>query len=215
MRSIEGVAYYLSAMTLFNSIYALRVFGLNWANGQFITVDNLFAFIISVTLAIVGFVFTLLICSRDHTIKNRNTLGKTVKVAFCEDITGDNFFSRYSILVLTGCSLPILSNFVGLTIYLLVLCTLGAVFVRQEMYYLNPIIVLMRYKIVKAKCNDKDKIADYYFVYQRGSITCGDEINFLNVNNKIIRLKDINYEQNNQNAQLIGLDDESKKSLSS
>ncbi|MDR2204282.1 MAG: hypothetical protein LBE76_08355, partial [Nitrososphaerota archaeon] len=84
MKSIEGIAYYLSAMTLFNSIYALRVFGLNWANGQFFTLDSLFVFIISAALAIVGFVFTLFICSRDHTIKNKNTRGKTIKVESCE-----------------------------------------------------------------------------------------------------------------------------------
>ncbi|MCL2820951.1 MAG: hypothetical protein FWD38_09045 [Oscillospiraceae bacterium] len=199
MRPSDGFVYYLNSMALFNLIYALRVFGVDWQEGQFATPDGLFAFGLSLGLAIVGFSFSLLIYSKDHTVKHKGVKGKMVTVESCEDITGTNFFSSYALLIITGCSLPILSNFVGVILYLLILCMLGFVFVKQEMCYLNPtIVVLMRYKVVKAKCKDNNgKTTDYHFIYQKGAIVCGDEINFLNVNDKIIYLSEVNMDKIN------------------
>lgn len=185
-------------MALFNVIYALRVFGLDWQDGHFVALDSLFAFGLSLVLAIVGFSFSLLIYSKDHSIKHESTKGKTVKVESCEDITGSNFFSSFALLIITGCSLPILNNFTGVILYLLILNILGFVFVKQEMCYLNPTIVLMHYKVVKTKCTDNNgKTTDYHFIYQKGSISRGDELTFLNVNDKIIYLRDVNTNKTN------------------
>ena len=137
-----------------------------------------------------GINYTVIICFKDHSVP-QNTLGKTAKVISYKDITGDNYFSKYSLLILTGNSLPMFHNFVGLTIYIIILLTVGFIFVRQKMYYLNPIVMLVGYRVVRAECEVSGTVAEYYFIFKRGAISVKKEINFLNIPNKIIRLKEV------------------------
>ena len=190
-RVCEESAYFLSTMTLFNAIYALRIFGFNWRDGKPINGCNFFAFTLALVLVTFGVVYTVIICARDHSVKNKNTIGKPVKVVSCKDITGDNYFSKYSLLVLTGNSLPMFYNFVGLVIYLVVLMTIGLIFTRQKMYYMNPIVIILGYNVVQAECSVNGKTEGYYFIYKTGTIKVGQEIKFLNVGNRIVRLKEV------------------------
>jgi hypothetical protein len=135
--------------------------------------------------------FSYIIHSNDHTIKNPNTLGKTVTINKIENVTAENYFSKYSIMVLTGNSLPLFDNFTSVVIYLLILMSLGFVFIEQEMYHINPVLGLLKYKVVKAKCTYEDKPIDLIFIYQTGELQVGKEVSFLNIKNRIIRLKEI------------------------
>lgn len=189
-RGLEEIAFYISSMTLFNLIYALRTLGANWNDEILIPPCNLAAFLIAMILVAAGIIYTIMICVKDHSA-SKNTLGKTAKIISCKDITGDNYFSKYSLLILTGNSLPMFQNFVGLTIYLIVLLTVGFIFVRQKMDYLNPIVILVGYKVVQAKCKVAGTTAEYYFIFKRGAITVGKEVNFLNIPNRIICLKEV------------------------
>lgn len=187
----EQSAYFLSTMTLFNVIYALRIFGYNWGDGKPINGCNFFAFTLAVVLVTFGVVYTVIICARDHSVKNKNTIGKLVKVVSCKNITGDNYFSKYSLLVLTGNSLPMFHNFVGLVIYLIVLITIGLIFTKQKMYYMNPIVIILGYNVVQAECSENGKTEEYYFIYRTGTIEVGQDIKFLNIGNSIVRLKEV------------------------
>jgi len=187
----EQSAYFLSTMTLFNLIYALRIFGFNWGDGKEINSCNFIAFTLALVLVTFGVVYTVIICARDHSVKNKNTIGKKVKVISCKNITGDNYFSKYSLLVLTGNSLPMFHNFVGLIIYLIVLMTIGLIFTRQKMYYMNPIVIILGYNVVQAECCVNGKTEEYYFIYKTGTIEVGQEIKFSNVGNRIVRLKEV------------------------
>ena len=187
----EQSAYFLSTMTLFNVIYALRIFGYNWGDGKPINGCNFFAFTLAVVLVTFGVVYTVIICARDHSVKNKNTIGKLVKVVSCKNITGDNYFSKYSLLVLTGNSLPMFHNFVGLVIYLIVLITIGLIFTKQKMYYMNPIVIILGYNVIQAECSENGKTEEYYFIYRTGTIEVGQDIKFLNVGNSIVRLKEV------------------------
>lgn len=191
MQIIDGIAYYLSTMVLFNAIYTLRVFAINWKDGVPISIEHLVAFIAALTLTMMGILCTILIVKSDHALKNKNTKGLTAKVQAFDNITGESFFSKYSILALTGNSLPITGNYVGLVIFALVFCTLGIVFVRQEMYYFNPLIVLFNYTVLRTKCIVNNISHDYYFIYKTGNIEVGSEIKFINTKKKIIRLNNI------------------------
>ena len=195
----ENAFYYLGAMTLFNFIYALKLFGTNFHDGKKICYCHLIAFIIAGILCIIGVVSTIITITKDHSIKQRNTLGKNVTVVKCENITGDNFFSKYSILVLTGNSLPVYENFVCIVVYLVVLFTLGIVYSTQKMYFMNPCLGIMNYNIVKATCKTKnEKNENFYFIHKTGNISEGMKISFLNIPNHIIRLKEIKNDTGNK-----------------
>jgi hypothetical protein len=186
-------------MTLFNLIYALKICGTNLNDGKEIGINNFIAFTLSVGLFLIGVASTIIMLVKDHSVKNDNTLGKIVTVIKCENITGDNFFSKYSILVLTGNSLPVFNNIVCIIIYLTVLISLGIVYSTQKMYYMNPCFGILKLNIVKATCKIKGKSEkEYYFIYKNGTISEGSKINFLNIPNRIIRLKEIKDDSTNK-----------------
>lgn len=195
----ENTLYYLGTMTLFNLIYALKICGTNLNDGKLISEYGLALFVLAIVLFFAGFVSTMKILCTDHSIQSSNTLGKVVTVVKCENITGDNFFSKYSILVLTGNSLPVFNNYISLVLYLIVLITLGIVYCTQKMYYMNPCFGIMNFNIAKAICKtQKGDVENYYFIYKEGKISEGTRINFINIPNKIIRLKEINGDPSNK-----------------
>ena len=191
---IENTLYYLGTMSLFNLIYALKISGTNLNDGKPINNYHLISFALAIILCLVGSISTIRMLAKDHSIKSPNTLGKTLEIIKCENITGDNFFSKYSILVLTGNSLPLFNNHIGVVIYIVVLVTLGIVYSTQRMYFMNPCFGIMKYNVVKAICQDNHEIATYYFIYKKGSIQEGSKIKFSNVSTRIIRLKEVQNE---------------------
>lgn len=188
---IEETAYYLSSVILFNLIYALRILGVNWKDGKPISKSEFLSFVMAALLTGIGMLFTVYICTRDHSIKNKNTLGKTVEISSYKDITSDNYFSNYSLLVLTGIALPLYDNVIGLVIYLLVVLTVGTIFITQKMYYMNPVLTLLGFHVVHAECKGTGLEEDYYFMFRRGSIHKGQKIKFSNIACRIIRLKEV------------------------
>lgn len=190
-RTIEEIGYYLSSTVLFNLIYALKVFGTNWRDGKAICTSNMISFSLAVLFLIIGLLFTNLICRSDHSVQDANTAGETVEILSCQDITSDSFFSKYSLLVLTGNSLPVFQNFASLTIYSLVFITIGLIFVSQEMYYLNPILTLRGYKTVRVECKKDGKNVNCCIMFQSGCLKVGTKLQFLNTGSKIVRLKEL------------------------
>ena len=191
MSFVENSLYYIGTMSLFNFIYALKIWGTNLNDGKTINIYQFILFIMACVLCLAGAISTVIMIVKDHSIKTPNTLGKTVKVIKCENITGDSFFSKYSILVLTGNSLPLFNNYIGVVTYVVVFITLGIVYSTQKMYFMNPCFGILNYNVVKATCEENRKRVTYYFIYKRGSIKEDSEINFLNIPNSIIRLKEL------------------------
>lgn len=191
---IENSLYYLGTMSLFNLIYALKICGTNLNDGKPINNYHLISFALSFLLCLVGAISTIRMLVKDHSIKSPNTLGKTLKIIKCENITGDNFFSKYSILVLTGNSLPLFNNYIGIIIYIVILVTLGIVYTTQKMYFMNPCFGIMKYNVVKAICQENNESETYYFIYKKGCIQECSKIKFSNVSTRIIRLKEVQNE---------------------
>lgn len=190
-RIIEETGYYLSSTVLFNLIYALKVFGTNWRDGKAICTSNMISFSLAVLFFIMGLLFTGLMCRSDHSVQAANTAGETVEIKSCQDITSDSYFSKYSLLVLTGNSLPVFQNFVSLVIYSLVFVTVGLIFISQEMYYLNPLLTLYGYKTVRVEGKKDGETIYYCIMFQSGSLKSGTKIQFLNTGSRIIRLKEV------------------------
>lgn len=191
--TIDGVGYYLSGMLLFHVVYALRIL----ENGLRIPVcaGEWFLWIDTVTLAVVcsmivlGVLSALLILRRDDSVESPSVLGREVTITELEDFTGENYFANYSILVLTALSLPTSGHLYGLGIYLFLLSTLGIVYIKKSLIYMNPLLTLMNYSIYR--CKD-GKSGDFYvFVVQGETLRESETIKFQNTSGKIIRLKKV------------------------
>lgn len=193
--TIEGVGYYLSCMLLFHVIYALRILGDGFLDRILVSSGEWFFWIDAITFAVVctlivlGLFSALLILKRDDAVKNTSTLGREVTITELEDLTGENYFANYSVLVLTALSLPTSDHLYGLFIYLFLLVTLGIVYIKKALIYMNPLLTLMDYSIYR--CKD-GKSGDFYvFVIQGEALREAETIEFQNTPRHIIRLKKV------------------------
>lgn len=190
--SIDGIGYYLSCMMLFNAIYIIKLLGeglfstqhVNWKSWQFVI--DFFTFCTACIMFIISIIFTILIIYRDDSIQGKNTLGNEVHVSALNDLTGENYFSNFSLLVLTGLALPVLNNIYSLVLYLFVLLALGIVYVKKGLIYMNPVMTLLDFSTYR--CKDTKTEQTYIFVIRGYEIHENDTIHFQNTKRKIIRL---------------------------
>lgn len=190
--SIDGIGYYLSCMMLFNAIYLIKLLedGLfdvqhvNWKSWQFIVDFSTFCF--TDIMFILSIIFTVLIVHRDDSIRSESTLGKEVHVCTLEDLTGENYFANFSLLVLTGLALPVLHHIYSLALYLFVFVALGIVYVKKGLIYMNPFLTMLNFSTYR--CKNAKTEQSYIFVVRGYEIHENDTICFQNTKRKIIRL---------------------------
>lgn len=194
--SLEGIGYYLSCMMLFNLIYAIKMVmdglfvasNINWKLWTYCV--DFTTFCISAALFIVGCFFTIAIIKKDNSITSKNTKGREVTVSELEDLTGENYFTNYSLLVLTGLSLPTTQNVLSFLLYLLVLVTLGSVYIKKDLIYMNPAMTILNFSIYR--CKDLTSKNSYVFVVKDANLEDGDIISYQNISKKIIRINGSN-----------------------
>lgn len=184
---LESLGYYASCMTLFNLIYLLRMmqeeilckYNINWDSCTFWF--NFIPFLLSGILCLYGIITTIVICLKDDMVKEKNTQGRKIILKDVKDDTGTNFFSNFSLLVLTSLSLPVCSGCCGMLIYLIVITAIGLVYMDKNLIYLNPILSLMHYSLFCCRDeNDKE-----YFILKRGeSLQSGNMLRFQQSNSK-------------------------------
>lgn len=196
---VEGVGYYLSCMVLFNVVYGLsiladgRVFE---KHGGIYEVAGIITLVIVVLCALLGAGFTIRILTVDDSEKNKISTGKQFEVTSVKDLTGENYFANFSVIVLTGLALPSTPNWFELIIFLLIEITLGIVYVKNKMYYMNPVLSLMDYSIFE--CTGKDPLTKqaynetYYFIAKGLRVTNGAIIKYKNINSHVVRLNEKN-----------------------
>lgn len=195
----EGVGYYLSCMVLFNVVYGLsiladgRVFEKHCGSYEVAGITTL---IIVVLCALLGVGFTIRILTVDDSEKNTISTGKQFEVTTVNDLTGENYFANFSVIVLTGLALPSNPNWFVLSMFLLIEITLGIVYVKKKMYYMNPILSLMNYSIFE--CTGKNPLTNkkyqgnYYFIAKGLQVSNGTVIKYKNINSHVVRLNDEN-----------------------
>ncbi len=190
--SIDGSGYYMSCMTLFNLIYFIKMIidglffpeNINWKS--WIYYIDFFTFCTSIILFLMGVIFTIIIIKRDDSIQTQNTLGREVTVSELKDLTGQNYFTNYSLLVLTGLSLPTNKNVYSLILYFLVLITLGIVYIKKDLIYINPAMALFNFSVYA--CRNKQDKRSYIFVVRKCKLENGDTVSYADVGKKIIRI---------------------------
>lgn len=205
--TMDGIGYYLSCMLLFHLIYVLKLTGdcffsanpVKWGESSFwIIVADLTIVCVMICL---GLFFTYLILRRDDSAETPSSLGTRVTITELEDLTGENYFTNYALLALTGLSLPTTGQLYCLGLYLLILVTLGIVYIKKALIYMNPVLTLANYSIYR--CRDKGSGDNYIFIVRGDTLKEADTIEYNNTTrkiirlNKVVRIKDMEEEQEN------------------
>lgn len=200
-RLVEGAGYYLSCTIFFNIIYLLNCCANGLADdilGHVIDKDFFFTFtewinisaaLISVVFTLLGIVATKLIIARDDSIISTNTLGRTITATQVENMTSENYFANYSLIVLTGLALPVMKGIWSLLIFLLIWFSLGIVYINNSMIYLNPILSIKKYSVYKCRSKEDERI--YFLVVKDLTIDENQVIHYSAKTGQIIRLHNL------------------------
>jgi len=194
---IEGIGYYLSCMILFNGIYGLKIVA---GGGLFIksctvntiNVPGMTTLVVAILLVVVGLLSTVKILTTDDSETNNIATGKQFAVTTVKDLTGENYFANFSLIVLTGLSLSDNPTFWDMMIFLLIEEALGIIYIKKKMFYMNPVLSLLDYSIYECTGFDAITKKEYqetsYFLIRGKSISSKSVIKYKNINSHIIRL---------------------------
>ena len=200
-RLIEGVGYYLSCTIFFNIIFLWNCCANGLAGDVLVHLndkDSLITFtewmnistaLISVLFTLLGIVATKLIIARDDSILSTNTLGRTITVTQVENMTIENYFANYSLIVLTGLALPAMKGVWSLLIFLMIWFSLGIVYINNAMIYMNPILSIKKYCVYK--CHSKEDEKTYFLVVKDMTIDENQVIHYSAQTGQIIRLHNL------------------------
>ena len=181
---IESLGYYLRCMSLFNAIYLICLLK---ENDLSLTTTKACLFEGTILLMVIlGVVFTYLIAHSNDEVQSSATLGKSVELEQVDDCTGSNYFGNFSLIVLTGLSMPTKIGAYAVLIYLIVFVSLGIVYIKKSLFYMNPLLTLLDYSVYK--CRLKNYNGEFVFVVKGRVLTKGDVLHYRNTNNRIIRL---------------------------
>lgn len=203
----DGIGYYLSCMIPFNVIYLImlmkdgmcdslyRLFyfwsvGIIYPNPKLKTWINYITALFTILFVIFGIVATIQILRKDDSVENSHTFGKKVKAVNVEDLTSENYFANFSLIVLTALSIPAWKGLYSILIYFAVLIMLGIVYIKKRIIYMNPILTLGNYSIYRCKNYNEEQGGNrtYIFVIKGGQIKEGEEVTYKNIPDDIIRL---------------------------
>ena len=162
------MGYYLSCMIVFNIIFLLRYI-FSGESGKIIELNyckwhayvDISAIILTGLMILLGLICTVVIVSRNdnNDRKGSNEKGCIYRIESYEDITTENYLGKYSLLVLSAISLPVGANVLSLAIYIIFVITIGIIYIKREMIYMNPILTLLNYNIFKCQCKRKLDVA--------------------------------------------------------
>ncbi len=190
---MEKVSYYMSSMVLFNAFYTIKNFSLldfNKLVCQYGAQEILLCICIGISLVFLlwGIIYTIIMMANDYTPK-RYENGKEYKFSNKQNITSTEFLGKFSLLVMTGLTIGSVPLWWGLSLYLIFYIAIAVIFIRCNMFYLNPIVTLSGYEIYKCKCVVNKKEETIYFIVKNIDFSTKESIKTTFTNSKIIRLK--------------------------
>ncbi len=192
---IEGIGYYLSCMILFNGIYGLKIVAKGTVFANSCTKENMAGITtlaLAALLVVIGVFFTAQILTTDDSETNSIATGKQFKVTTVKDLTGENYFANFSLIVLTGLSLSDTPGLGDLMIFLLIEAALGIIYIKKKMFYMNPVLSLLDYSIYECTginaITKKEYLGTFYFLIKGKSISNKSVIKYKNINSHVIRL---------------------------
>jgi hypothetical protein len=121
---------------------------------------NYFLFGLVGLLFLVG-VISSIVLSAKATKFSEKSLGYEYRVIELENQTGLQYFTHFSLLVLTAFSIPYTCIVLDFVFIILIHFFLGFIYIKEHLYYINPILNIYGYRIYKCECKniktDKNK----------------------------------------------------------
>lgn len=159
------MGYYLSCMVVFNAIYLLRYL-LSGRNANLIQFDfsqwgswiDIFTIVLVGVLLLWGIIYTICILFRNDLCKEERELGDVYFIENKEDITAENYLGKFSLLILSGLSLPVAENVLSLILYIIFFLSVGIIYIKKRLIYMNPIITLFNFTIYRCCCKSKSNM---------------------------------------------------------
>ena len=106
-----------------------------------------------------------------------------------QNITSTEFLGKFSLLVMTGLTIGSVPLWWGLSLYLIFYIAIAIIFIRCDMFYLNPVITLLGYEIYKCECTLNGEKKNLYFIAKGIDLNSKTSIRSTFTKSKIIRLK--------------------------
>jgi len=184
----DGAVCFLITMVPLNIIFTVR-FLCEYLNKR----DVWFWISISILalLLFIGFVGCCLITKEDMKPSKHHT-GEIYNVDKIHDMTGEQYLTQYSLFILTAFAIPLKLPIVDVVMLLFVELTLLVVYVTNSMYYINPVLSLMQYKIYRVECRRVDLKKNeimYVFAKDDSFISKENQFNINHTDVNIILLK--------------------------
>lgn len=181
---------YFSTIFFLNILYIFKK--INNKNIMFIFADNRHwtlpyycDIVIMVILAIeiiLGVIFFIAMLFTSDKIKEKNTKGKNIELINLNNITQQEYFGKYSLLILTGLTLPTDSSIIAILIFIIIQLSLGVIFIYYNLIYINPLLLIFKFQVYF--CDDKNsKIV----IITKENLNGKSSIKINNTNRKIIK----------------------------
>lgn len=123
----------------------------------------------------------------------KNSPVKEIKIIGKKNITDQHFLGYFSIFVLFAVTFEIEMYSMAL-IFLIVLILIGVVYIRNDMYYINPLINVLGFSFYDIECVDKNDKNHKFRVFHKGKLLIGQKylIQDKHANFVFVREKQIN-----------------------
>lgn len=149
---LEKFCFFLSTMSLFGLFYSLKLISLFLTNDKVSGMKkNVFEAInlgLGVSIFIIGLIITIFFILQKQDLScNENENAFIFDITKLEDKTDNLFFSKISLFVLTGLSLPNSNAIISVILLILFLCIMGGLYMRKDFFSINPLVILFGYNI--------------------------------------------------------------------
>ncbi len=158
----EKICFFISSMSIFGLVYCIKFLSLFWDNqsicSSFAKIDifGIICLIFSFIIFIVGIIIFLCFIMRNQDIVDSKTENALLfKVSKLTNKNDSGVFSKISLFILTGLSLPIKNerfSLLLLTLFLIIMCIF---YVRTKSISINPLFALFGYNIYSGKPEQK------------------------------------------------------------
>ena len=184
MRILNRISLFLSSFAPLFLLIILKeiieILNQNWSI-NFLNIFLLIFLFILFNLGVFGLFFNI------HKIKKSN--GKKIKIIFRKNNTDQHFLGYFSLFVLFAVTFEIEMYSMAI-IFFLILIFIGIVYIKNDMYYINPLLNMLGYSFycVNVVIDDKD---NELCVFYKGAIEANKEYIILDTFKNFIIVKDV------------------------
>lgn len=168
MKIIEKIFYYLMAVCFMNIIFLIRMIPDYLINSDYtMNLRSWICFGIVALLTFIGITASVLIFFKTLKFKE-SSLGIEYKIVECKNHTGEQYFTHFSLLVLTAFAVPYTDLLFDCIFICMIHLLLGFIYIRENLYYINPTLNILKYRIYECKCMSlKDKKEKTLYIFAK------------------------------------------------